>query len=271
MNERYSRKINCILNEGKKCQEKFGNVGPTGPTGPQGPATITVGQTTTGNPGTRASVTNVGTNQNAVLNFQIPMGATGPTGPRGAQGLQGIQGNIGPTGPTGPVGPQGERGIQGIPGPAGAQGEQGPAGPAGPAATAEYGRRYSESTTPIVVTANVAQEIPLAQTGPSNGITYGTANALTINETGNYKVDYYFSGFTNVGATVTVAVKQNATEIGSTTITKTLVAQTDTDFVGSTINAFNAGENISMDIKSTAAANIVPSNGTNAYLNIVKL
>ena len=40
-------------------------------TGPQGPATITVGTTTTGDPGTNASVVNVGTNQNAVLNFTI--------------------------------------------------------------------------------------------------------------------------------------------------------------------------------------------------------
>ena len=55
-------------------------------TGPQGPATITVGTTTTGDPGTNASVVNVGTNQNAVLNFTIPRGATGVTGPTGPQG-----------------------------------------------------------------------------------------------------------------------------------------------------------------------------------------
>ena len=49
-----------------------------GPTGVQGPAgTITIGTVTTGAPGTEASVTNVGTAQNAILDFVIPQGATG--------------------------------------------------------------------------------------------------------------------------------------------------------------------------------------------------
>ena len=65
-------------------------IGATGPTGPQGPATITVGTTTTGDPGTAATVTNVGTDENVILEFTIPTGATG---------------DIGPTGPTGDVGP----------------------------------------------------------------------------------------------------------------------------------------------------------------------
>ena len=55
--------------------------GPTGPTGQAGPATITAGVTVTTAPGTQAEVTNVGTNENAVLRFSIPAGATGATGP----------------------------------------------------------------------------------------------------------------------------------------------------------------------------------------------
>lgn len=49
-------------------------------------ATITVGTTTTGNPGTNADVTNSGTNLNAVLNFTIPRGADGQNGQNGADG-----------------------------------------------------------------------------------------------------------------------------------------------------------------------------------------
>ena len=52
-------------------------IGPTGPTGPQGPATIEVGITTTTEPGTDATVTNVGSNENIILDFSIPTGATG--------------------------------------------------------------------------------------------------------------------------------------------------------------------------------------------------
>ena len=32
MNNQYSRKIQCILEEGKKCKDKLQVVGPTGPT-----------------------------------------------------------------------------------------------------------------------------------------------------------------------------------------------------------------------------------------------
>jgi len=43
-------------------------------------ATVTVGTVTTGEPGTSASVTNVGDDHNAVLNFTIPKGDTGDPG-----------------------------------------------------------------------------------------------------------------------------------------------------------------------------------------------
>lgn len=79
-------KIRRILEEGRRHRERCCVVGPTGPRGPQGPATITVGSTTTGEPGTNAQVTNSGTSENVILNFTIPRGATGPTGPQGLQG-----------------------------------------------------------------------------------------------------------------------------------------------------------------------------------------
>ena len=58
----------------------LGPTGPTGPTGPQGnpAATISVNSTTTGLPGTEATVTNSGTETNVQLDFVIPAGATGP-------------------------------------------------------------------------------------------------------------------------------------------------------------------------------------------------
>ena len=107
MNNQYSRKIQKILEEGKKCQNRcgvFGPTGPTGPTGPAGAATITVGQTTTGDPGTQASVENVGTAQNVILDFTIPQGIDGATGPTGPTGATGETGATGPTGPTGATG-----------------------------------------------------------------------------------------------------------------------------------------------------------------------
>lgn len=88
-----------------------GDIGPMGPQGEAGPATIDVGVTETGDYGTSATVTNVGTNQDAILNFTIPRGIPGEQGPKGEKG---------------DIGPQGLQGPQGIPGPQGPQGEAGP-------------------------------------------------------------------------------------------------------------------------------------------------
>lgn len=87
MNCNYSDKIMKIIEEGKKCNCNSVIVGPTGPAGP---ATITIGTTTTGDSGTEASVTNVGTSENVILNFVIPQGPTGPTGPTGPEGTSSL-------------------------------------------------------------------------------------------------------------------------------------------------------------------------------------
>ena len=50
-------------------------------------ATIEVGTVTTGAAGTNASVTNVGTEQRAILNFVIPRGDTGASGAEGSAGV----------------------------------------------------------------------------------------------------------------------------------------------------------------------------------------
>lgn len=64
--------------------------GEQGPTGPQGPAgTIAIGTTTTGAAGEDASVENVGTPENAILDFTIPRGEQGEQGPQGEPGPQG--------------------------------------------------------------------------------------------------------------------------------------------------------------------------------------
>lgn len=62
-----------------------GDAGDTGPQGQPGQAaTVQVGQVTTGEPGSNATVTNSGTENAAVLDFSIPRGATGAKGDVGA-------------------------------------------------------------------------------------------------------------------------------------------------------------------------------------------
>ena len=279
-NNCFDNKIKKILDCGKQCNCTPVIVGPTGPTGPQGPVSIAVGVTTTTDPGTNASVTNVGTDDNVILNFNIPKGETGPIGP---QGIPGIEGPTGPTGPTGPQGLQGLQGLQGIQGPTGPtgptgpqglqgiQGPTGPTGPAGPTAIETYGRKYNTSTDNISLETNIAQNIPLGNNGPTNNITTATQNTLTITENGVYLVEYGFSGSSSTNATLTVEVNQNANAIGGTSIVKTVTANNNTDFNSSTINSFAVGDEIGLSIKSSTAATITPANGTNAYLNIVRI
>ena len=88
---------------------------------------VSVGTTTTGEPGTNAAVNNSGDATNVVLNFVIPRGEKGAKGDPGERGAQGAPGEPGAKGDAGPAG---ERGAQGAPG---AQ------GPAGTAATITVG------------------------------------------------------------------------------------------------------------------------------------
>lgn len=64
-----------------------GDTGATGATGSPGEAaTVSVGTTSTGLPGTNASVTNTGTSSAAVLDFTIPRGEKGDKGDTGSTG-----------------------------------------------------------------------------------------------------------------------------------------------------------------------------------------
>lgn len=156
-------------------------------------ATISAGTTTTGEPGTSASVTNVGTSTDAIFDFTIPRGntgptgatgpagptgaagATGPTGPTGPAGETGPQGPVGPTGATGPTGPQGEQGLQGETGPAGPQGNTGPAGPTG-----ETGPQGPQGNAATITIGAVTTGSPGASAVVTNS---GTSTAAILNFT----------------------------------------------------------------------------------------
>ena len=142
-----------------------GEVGPAGERGLQGlAATITVGTTTTSEPGGDALVSNVGSSEEAVFNFTIPRGLVGPAGPQGSVGPQGPAGEVGPMGPSGeagprglqgeigPIGPAGEVGPRGLEGPMGPAGEAGPMGPQGPQGSA--GDTYSTTSNTTNVLEN---------------------------------------------------------------------------------------------------------------------
>ena len=129
-----------------------------------GAATVTVdvGSTVTGEPGSEASVTNSGTQQNVVLNFSIPRGATGAQGPKGDAGADGAPGEQGPKGDPGPAGADGE------PGPAGADGEPGAAATitVGSTTTGAAGSQASVTNSGTEYAAVLNFTIPRGEQGP---------------------------------------------------------------------------------------------------------
>jgi hypothetical protein len=231
MNNEYPSKIQCILEEGKKCKRKLNFIGPTGPTGPAGPATISVGNTVTTEAGTNANVTNTGTNKNVVLSFSIPKGEKGDVGP---------QGKTGPTGPSGTV-------------------------------VSVYATKYDAVGNDIQLTENVLATIPLNSTGPTLNIDSATTNMLVINEAGVYKIDYYFQGSTETNATVVLEVVQNTNPISNSSISKEFETNVDNSINGSIIASLNENDKISLGLDSTETTTMSPATGVNAYLNIVKL
>lgn len=156
-------------------------------------ATIAVGTVTTGDPGTSASITNVGTSSAAIFDFVIPRGNTGTTGATGATGATGPQGATGPAGATGPQGPQGEtgpqgiqgiQGIQGEPGPQGEQGIQGETGPAGAAGPqGPQGDPGPQGTAGTAATITIGA-VTTGAAGTSVSVTNsGTSSAAILNFT----------------------------------------------------------------------------------------
>lgn len=278
------QKIKCAQNTfstgGCCCFGMTGPTGPTGPQGPAGPATITVGTTITGAPGTPATVTNVGTNENVILNFTIPQGVTGPTGATGIQGATGPQGETGPTGPaaTFTVNPTitGEPGTNADVAIDGTDGDytltftipQGPTGATGNGLAA-YGGLYATANQPLAFTGTTAQEIALANTMPTENVN-ATGNNVVVEQAGNYEITYdvTLSTTTQIDS-LTFAVRQNDTDIPGTTETGQLAINTPTNYSGNVIVALTEGA--SVDLALTDAAGTGNVTIANASLTVKKL
>lgn len=71
-----------------------GPPGADGEPGPPGPATIAIGTVTTVAAGEDATVTNSGTADDVILDFEIPEGAVGPTGPANSLSIGTVTGGV---------------------------------------------------------------------------------------------------------------------------------------------------------------------------------
>ena len=288
-----------------------GDIGPMGPQGPSGGATINVGNTTTVDSGSPASVTNVGTPLDVILDFEIPKGDKGDKGDIGPRGLPGeigrsevisidgtetinpeedasvlddFENNVhhltfyipkglkGDKGEQGEQGLQGPQGLQGVKGDTGEQGIQGPTGPKGdPYGIEAYGERYSRESQTFSVTANTETIIPLEQTGPAFFTEYNSTYAIEIRKFGAYFISYSLNVVTSVDVNYTVSVKASGIQFPSSVIRGEGKANTLTSLNGSFIFALAEGDEVTLVIKADKNANFTFGEYTNARLSVIKL
>lgn len=170
-------------------------------------------------------------NSNYLLNFVIPQGPTGPTGI---------------TGPTGATGPASD-GLK------------------------AYGGKYSNTEQTLSLAIATPTQIPLANTMPNSNTTYTTTNTITTSQDGIYEINYFINMTAAVATTVTVAVRNNGTNIASTVISRALSVGTNSLYSGSTIVNLASGANIDLAMSSLLAVGITLGTGVNASLTIKRL
>lgn len=152
------------------------------------------------------------------------------------------------------------------------QGPTGPTGPTGPATgLAAYGGKYSDTTQTINLGVGVQSQLPLPDAMPSQDVTYTPANSITVSQAGTYEINYYSNISVALGATVTLAVRVNGTNIPDTVISRLLSVGVGSIYSGSVIVTLAAGDVIDMAISSPLAVGVTLGTGVNATLSVKKI
>ena len=270
-------------------QGEKGDIGPQGikgERGEQGPSTIKVGNIETIEPTEKASVINVGTPVDVVLDFKIPKGEQGEQGPRGLPGEIGRTEHIAidetetlePGEPATVMDtfedwvhhlafsiPKGEKGDQGEKGP------QGPAGPPGTEFVSSYGIRYSMVDTQLALSQGTDTKIPLPEKGVAFLTEYPDDNSIKIKENGVYLVSYLLCGATNEECSMTMSVRANDILQPATSATSEFSAQMINSISGTTIVSLQQNDLVTLNVKSSKAVNLKFNGSTNAMLSVTKI
>ena len=270
-------------------QGEKGDIGPQGikgERGEQGPSTIKVGNIETIEPTEKASVINVGTPVDVVLDFKIPKGEQGEQGPRGLPGEIGRTEHIAidetetlePGEPATVMDtfedwvhhlafsiPKGEKGDQGE------RGVQGPAGPPGTEFVSSYGIRYSMVDTQLALPQGTDTKIPLPEKGVAFLTEYPDDNSIKIKENGVYLVSYLLCGATNEECSMTMSVRANDILQPATSATSEFSAQMINSISGTTIVSLQQNDLVTLNVKSSKAVNLKFNGSTNAMLSVTKI
>ena len=157
-----------------------------------------------------------------------------------------------------------------IQGPAGPQGPQGPQGPAGESGLSAYGGRYNDEFQFINLTIGSTEQVPLPSTMPNSNTTYSD-NSITVLEDGVYEINYFMYASVKLATLITLAVRNNGTDIPSTVISRLVEVDTGTIYSGSTIVTLSSGDEIDMAISALVAVGITLGTGVNATLTLKKI
>lgn len=103
---------------------------------------------------------------------------------------------------------------------------------------------------------------------PDNNVGYATANSVTINEAGDYEINYSANVTSTNSATIELAVRENGTDIDAASITNTFSDGENRIYSGSVIRTLAAGDVIDMAITPVEAAT---GSINNAALSVKKL
>ncbi len=286
-------KYRCIYIKGPKGDK--GDKGEEGQRGKDGPVTIKIGSVETVSSISSASITNVGTDEDLILDFKIPKGDKGDKGDAGEKG------DVGPRGLPGEIGrtehisvdetetlepgeaaqvmdtfenwvhhlsffiPKGEKGDTGE------KGDIGPQGPTGTSFVSAYGMRYQMTNTQIALPINTDTVIPLPEKGTAFFTEYPEDNSIKIKENGVYLVSYLLSGATNEDCSLTTSVRANDLLQPATNITCEFQAQIINSMSGSTIISLNENDLVTLNVRPSMAVNMIFNGSTSAMLSVAKI
>lgn len=136
---------------------------------------------------------------------------------------------------------------------------------------AAYGGKYNTTPQTLNLTIGGTAQIPLASTMPPFEVDYTPANGIMVTKDGNYEINYFTSLSVAVGATVTIAVRLNGTNIPGATVSRVLSVGVGSQVNGSFMISLPAGSVIDMTVSALIAVGVTLGTGVNATLSVKKL
>ena len=134
-----------------------------------------------------------------------------------------------------------------------------------------YGGKYNDTAQTLNLLIGSQEQLPLAVDMPASNVDLSPVNALQIQESGVYEINYMFNASASVGASVTLSVRRNGTIIPSTEEQHLLAVATESIYSGSVIENLSAGDLLDMAVSALAALTLSLSTGVTVTLSVKRL